>query len=365
MTSRTPDRPGSYRPFGAFRFGLAAMVLVQHGLLLLPPAGRAVLYSLELGAVAVAVFFALSGFIVSEAISRFYAGRPGAFLANRALRVVPPYLAALGVTMAVDSLLYAGGRLVPLDAPLVGTPWQPGVIAAGVLDVVPGLPAHRISGQDFDFIPFAWTLRVEAAFYIVAAATCWLMARGDGAAWRRRVGAAAFAAGYAAFGVFLWRHWMAGGAAGGLQLLNAPFFAFGVCTFLIQADRSRGARVHLLFAAALVPLAFVVCGERGHPVLAWQLPMLAVLCAALPLLARARRPQGAWRRWDRRLGELSYPLYIGHGVVLGAIAGLWPARGALPYGLGMVGALGMAAALHAVVERPLQAVRARVRGVAV
>ena len=78
-----------YRPFGAFRFGLAMMVVLQHGLLLLAPSDRQFLYSLEMGAVAVTTFFALSGFIVAEASATFYAGRPGAFLANRALRVVP------------------------------------------------------------------------------------------------------------------------------------------------------------------------------------------------------------------------------------------------------------------------------------
>ena len=66
------------------------MVLVQHGLLLLPEGQRGMLYQLELGAVAVAVFFALSGFIVAEAVGTFYAGRPVAFLVNRTLRVVPP-----------------------------------------------------------------------------------------------------------------------------------------------------------------------------------------------------------------------------------------------------------------------------------
>lgn len=79
----------AYRPFGAFRLALAMMVLLQHGLLVLNSRGRELFYDLELGAVAVTTFLALSGFIVAEAIDRFYAGRPLAFLANRALRVVP------------------------------------------------------------------------------------------------------------------------------------------------------------------------------------------------------------------------------------------------------------------------------------
>ncbi len=354
-----------YRPFGTFRFILALMVLLQHGLLLLPAAGRDTFYELELGAVAVAVFFALSGFIVAEATSSFYAGRPAAFLANRVLRVVPPYLAALALSIALDSWLFHAGRLVPLDAPLTGPPWRGRVVLAAVLEIVPGLPSYRLSAQDFSFIPFAWTLRVEFAFYLVAFATCWLMLRGTQAAWRRPIGAAAFIAAYAAFGVFLWRHWRYGAAGGGLQFLNVPFFAFGVCAFLALRDRSQPARAHLLFVAACVPIAFVLCGERGHPVLAYQLPMLVALFGILLWLAGAATPRGQWRVWDKRLGEMSYPLYISHGIVLTLLASLSAARGALPYGLAVVMALGLALGLHAVVEQPLRGVRARLRGAVV
>ncbi len=348
-----------YRPFGAFRFVLAMMVLLQHGLVLLEEQAREVFYDLELGALAVAVFFALSGFIVAEATDSFYAGRPGAFLANRALRVAPPYLAALLLTILADCWLYHAGRLVPLDAPLAGPPWQPRVVLAALAEIVPGLPAHRISGQDFSFVPFAWTLRVEFAFYAAAFATCWAAARAGPGAQRCIVGGA-FVLGYLLFGVFLLRH-----GAGGRQLLNIPFFAFGVAAYLARGAASPLARANLLAAAGCVPLAFVLCGERGHPVLAYQLPILLALFAALMVLARAPAPGDGWRRWDRRLGELSYPIYIGHGVVLTCLASLSSARGVLPYAASVVLSLGVAMLLHLGVEERLKGVRTRLRGVAV
>ncbi len=335
------------------------MVLAQHGLLLLPEGQRRMLYQLELGAVAVAVFFALSGFIVAEAVGSFYAGRPGAFLVNRTLRVVPPYLAALAITVVVDGWLAGTGRLVALDEPLHGSPWQWRVIVAAVLEIVPGLPARRISLQAFSFIPFAWTLRVEFAFYLAAFVTCWLMMRGRTPAWARGIGVAAFLAAYAAFAVFLLR--LAQHAGGTRQILNVPFFAFGVCAFLALRAPSRGARLHLAGVAVCVPVAFIFCGERGDPVLAYQLPILAVLFGVLLWLARAPSPRAAWRVWDRRLGELSYPLYIGHGVVLTLLASLSAQRGVVPYGLAILGAIGMAIVLHVAVEQPLRRVRARVR----
>ena len=348
-----------YRPFGAFRFALSMMVLLQHGLVLLERPAREVFYDLELGALAVAVFFALSGFIVAEATDSFYAGRPGAFLTNRVLRVAPPYLAALLLTILADCWLYGAGRLVPLDATLAGPPWQPRVMLAAVAEIVPGLPARRISGQDFSFVPFAWTLRVEFAFYLAAFATCWA-ARWAGAGAQRRIVGAAFVAGYLLFGVFLLRH-----GARGRQLLNIPFFAFGVAAYLARGGASPLARANLLAAACCVPVAFVLCGERCHPVLAYQLPVLLALFAVLLGLARAPAPGRRLRRWDRRLGELSYPIYIGHGVVLTCLTSLSTARGLLPYMAAVGLSLGVAMLLHMGVEQKLKGVRDRLRGSAV
>jgi peptidoglycan/LPS O-acetylase OafA/YrhL len=346
-----------YRPFGAFRFLLAGMVLAQHGLVLLPACGREVFYNLELGAVAVAVFFALSGFIVAEALDSFYADRPGAFIVNRCLRVIPPYLAAFALAVALDSWLFTRGVLQALDAPLIGRPWALPTLLAGAVEFLPGLPAHRLSGQDFSFIPFVWTLRVEFAFYATACAFVLAMAY-IGRTARRWMRTAAFATFYASFAVFLLlRH-----HAGARQLLNAPFFAFGIVTFLLLRDRSAILRAHWLAIAAMVPLAFVLCGERGHAILGWQLPLLASLFAGVVGLSRLQLPPGWQRRWDRRLGGLSYPLYIGHGIVLTLLASLSAQRGALPYVVAIGLSLVLAIGLHAVVEGPLGAVRDRVRG---
>ena len=351
--------PPVYRPFGAFRFLLALMVLLQHGLLLLPPgAGRETFYGLELGAVAVAVFFALSGFIVAEAWTSFYAGRPAAFLANRALRLVPPYFAALTLSVLADTLLFRTGHLVSLDSPLHGAPWQGRVLLSGLLEIVPGLPAHRISGQAFSFIPFAWTLRVEFAFYLLAAAAGWLLSRAP--SWRGWLVALCFGALYGGFALFLFRQ-----GQGGRQLLNAPFFAFGVCVFLWRRSRAVWVRLNLLLISACVPVAFVLCGERGHPVLALQLPLVAVLFAALLLLSGAPSPAPVFQNWDKRLGELSYPINIAHGVVLTVLAGLAQARGWSLYAAGITASIVLAAGLHTTVQKPLRAIRTRLRGATV
>jgi peptidoglycan/LPS O-acetylase OafA/YrhL len=348
-----------YRPFGLFRLALAAMVLVQHCLLLLPAAHREIFYDLELGAIAVTCFFGVSGFIVAEALSHFYDGRPGAFLINRLLRLVPPYLLVLVMAIGVQSALYRMHRLVPLDAPLEGPPWQPRVILAALCEIVPGLPSWRISGETFSFVPFAWTLRVEFAFYGVAFATaCGMVwARKRGLPGRRWVAGLAIGIFYVMFARFVLRH-----GAGAQQVLCVPFFAFGLACYLHALRPGAIGTLHLLAVAVCVPLAFTYWGQKGHPVLAYQLPCVCALFAALYGLTRITRVPARVRRLDRWSGDLSYPLYIGHGVVVVTLLGLADHRGWGLYALGIAGSLVLAVILHRLAETPLRGLRDRLRG---
>ncbi len=346
---------GGYRPFGAFRFALAGMVLAQHAMKLLTPGQQSAFFGLVLGPVAVACFFALSAFIVAEALTRFYARRPLAFLGNRGLRVVPPYLVALALAVLAQSALFAAGRLVPLDNPIAGAPWQPRLILAGALEIVPGLPASRLGGQDFSFIPYAWTLRVEFAFYLAAFATCALAARiGRPRGW---VVGFALAVAYASFGRFLLAH-----GAGTQQILCVPFFAFGLACFLLGRRPGAASIAHVLAVSAFVPVAFPYWAQKGHPVVAYQLAWLCLLFGLFFGLTRIARVPQRVARLDRWLGDLSYPLYIGHGVALVLLMSLAPNAGWPLFAAGIAASLLLAAALHMAVERPLRGLRDRLRG---
>ncbi|MER8779076.1 hypothetical protein NKJ09_27610 [Mesorhizobium sp. M0189] len=74
---------------------LAIFVVLQHFLANLVPEPIATApLPCEFGNIAVLVFFALSGFVISEAADRIYAGRPVAFMANRLLRILPHFALA-------------------------------------------------------------------------------------------------------------------------------------------------------------------------------------------------------------------------------------------------------------------------------
>ena len=93
------DNAGSvyqYRYFGSFRLLLATLVMAQHfGADLAPAPLAAALAPYMTGSVAVLVFFALSGFVITEAVDSVYRGRPVPFLTNRLLRIVPHFLLAV------------------------------------------------------------------------------------------------------------------------------------------------------------------------------------------------------------------------------------------------------------------------------
>jgi peptidoglycan/LPS O-acetylase OafA/YrhL len=110
-------------------------------------------------------------------------------------------------------------------------------------------------------------------------------------------------------------------------------------------------------------LAFTYWGQRGHPVLAFQLPLLGLLFAMLLVLARTRVWSPTLIAWDKRLGALSYPIYIGHGLILTALRSLTPERSWPLYAAGAVGSIALAVALNGAIDRPMQAIRAQLRGV--
>jgi peptidoglycan/LPS O-acetylase OafA/YrhL len=346
-------RAAGYRPLGGLRFGLAILVVVQHFQHLLVPQDQAVFGSLGLGLVAVAVFFAISGFVVTEAITVFYADRPLAFMQNRLLRLVPPYAAALVLSVALHVLLWHLGRLALWDYGASGAPLTWPRLVAGFAGLLPGLQALR-PGDSFEFIPYAWSLRVEMAFYVVTALV--VMAAGWSARrailnFRTAIGVSLLAA----LGVSVWfQHLHRPGL-----LSCAPMFLAGIALCLVLTRRGV---LRCLFLAMVLPaawLGFASWRQHGHPMLPMQFLAVGLLFAIFALLAG--QPAGRWQRLDRRLGDLSYPLYLNHYVVGIAVTDLCPVRNVAVYLASIGASVLLAAMMGGVVDGRLTGLRRRVR----
>jgi len=346
---RSSVRAPIYRPLGALRFMLALMVMVRHFEHLLRPPVPSCLRDAGLGMVAVAVFFVISGFVVAEAGIVFYSARPLSFFLNRLLRVVPPYLAALALAVAVQAGLFYCGRLHVWDFPAVVSPLEPRLIAAGVLGLVPGFQTRYLAGVDFEFIPFVWTLRVEMAFYGAALAALVLANKFA----KRQVIEKLLVLALLACGLFLLQ-----GRPGLLSC--GPMFLLGVsgCLLLHRFEMRRLA----LTAACLVMTGpgFASYVQHGTPMLGLQLALIFMLLGVMAWFVL--RPVRPWpKAWDRRLGDLSYPLYLNHYVVGIFLYDTTRLRGPGIFAVGVVVSVALAWLMSRAIEAPLKGLRAQVR----
>lgn len=363
---------------GLLRLLLALAVVAAHAG---PPGGVAWL-EMTGGPRSVQVFYVISGFYMTLILTEKYVGEgsTAAFARSRLLRLVPMFLVVLATTVLVAFVLQAttGASIDPLAR------WQAHGAAMPVCDwLLLALTNVTIVGQDvvsflavdpathelffttnfhaealpawqFLWVPQAWTVGVELMFYALAP----LLVR------RRPWVLAALVLGSLGLRVFLMRHY---------GFYNDPwtyrFFPTELALFLsgaLACHAYRWARDRdllgkpLCWLATLGMLAAVVGfhwlpdvlrnGRYGVP------GLLAVVPILLPFVFHATRTNA----FDRSLGELSYPVYLVHYLLVFVVAALgipWltNARGVVI----LVGTLLLALALWRFVGRPLETRRQR------
>jgi peptidoglycan/LPS O-acetylase OafA/YrhL len=344
----------TYRPFGTFRLLLAILVMCQHYFADLAPEPLSHLVArVWFGGIAVLVFFALSGFVISEAIDCIYRGRAKAFLENRLLRIVPHFVLAVAFSMLAHAMFRAiGGEHLwrsqpdfPVDA------FVPGNVVLNFFGIVP-LADRMIS---YNFLDITWALRVEMAFYLLAG----LGIRAAGARSYAR------AAGFVAIALFpLFIAALAGRGPAMFSFL--PYFVYGSALYFALSGRRTGWVVSLLCVPAMLfhcawmtavnPPAGATPGS-----LIGNLALLVVLLAVTTVLATATRRRR--QALDRYLGDFTYPLYLYHEVILILVLTFSVAYSYTLLFAAMCISLGFAALMAAAVDPAVARYRDRVRGV--
>lgn len=353
-----------YVPLGSFRLLLAMLVLLHHAAAQIgPPAIAEGIGPFEPGSVAVYVFFVLSGYIIADAVQRTYEGRPFAFIANRMLRIVPSYAVALAVFVLAAGAAFAldfgplaaeGPALTPADL------LSPRVLLGNLVAILPGF-GHGLPGAPVPLlIPIVWAIRIEILFYGAIFAAL-LLARVTGVSFGRilaSVGAALLAWSALRFE-----------ASAVSSLANAPFFVLGVAAHRLLALRDTSAAATALSAAFAV-VAFALCVLRiasldpvigGTGYFRDHTTEIGLFCGLLALFAGLTLIRIAGRgppaRLDRRLGELTYPLYLNHMVAISFAAAV-VATPTLPV---FLAAMGFAVAVSWLIAAPTEPVIARWR----
>ena len=244
--------------------------------------------------------------------------RPGAFLLNRLLRLIPTYIVALCLSAIV--LAYAFPSFVPAvnETPITPDRFAASTVLVNMLALFPIWKPIQSHWHVPEILEQGWALRIEFVFYLAAAAAVL-------AAGLIRTSAAAV---LTAFGVAaLLALAIMGGRAEGSFLENAPYFVFGVAFYYWLSHRPERA---LSGAFCLSACAFVSAQLLGRAATfgAAQVAVTApVSCCFWPfsrwrslLLAGVPEARGRRTHWfiqlDRWFGELTYPLYLTHWCVL-------------------------------------------------
>jgi len=324
------------------------------------------------GRLAVQTFYLISGFLISYVLmaTDTYRHDRLKFYQNRFLRLYPAYAVVAVLTLAAHAALGTGflQRLhnLPGDATaillastvlLFGQDW---ILFMGVhhdhLALTGSFRDSDVPLYEALLVPQAWSLSVELTFYLVApfliTSRRWM--------WVALLASLGLRAALIVTGIGRSDPW------------TYRFFPSELALFLIGALSQQMllprfqrlcARLPWLPGAgvgALLALSFSHFQEPINPTLRDAL-FLAVAATVLPLafIFQCRH------KWDRLVGELSYPLYISHMLVILLFSGLGAGAGALHSTRGwaaiVMASVAAAVALNVSIAAPIKRVRRRLK----
>lgn len=325
---------------GLVRLALALLVLTNH--LWVHAENR-------LGFHAVVAFYMTSGYLMTKVIHEVYGtDGPGVarFLWNRALRVYPPYwlfvAATAGLVLGLPvEVRFLGPRELPTDR----------------LDWLANITLVDLTWSRVILVPPAWSLGIEVLFYF---AMPLLLARSGRAiaAWLAAslVVTALLVISDAGFG---YRYYPAYAAS--------LYFSAGAALYWYRDFAARLAAPRSMLAPLLVLFAaFPVLVEgAGLSHLTYGYYGAATLFAPILVAAATTETRPRWRPIDRWLGDLAYPVFLSHffvaTLVKAATIGVVESRSTAFLGLAGVSTLAVSMAYVALIDAPLQRLRARVR----
>jgi peptidoglycan/LPS O-acetylase OafA/YrhL len=306
---------------------------------------------IEMGNIAVLVFFFLSGFVITEAADLIYAGRPAAFLMNRFLRIVPLFAIAILMSCAV---LYGANRFVNLTDEAGRSaidPFATKNLIANLWSIIPA-PGRLSLQPSFPMLRIAWALRVELAFYVCVALLLFIGVIIRELSFRLMFSTVASVL----LALSVW--YQIAKPEWNPLIKFVPFFCAGAALYLLISG-SRGNAV-CLFAGSLMLTVAVVWAEM--PIGA--VTLFVALIAGCALIAVNVRKNASL---DRLLGDLSYPVYVGHWLpllVFANVVGLISPQLRLPaQTLTTIVGLALPVAYFALIDRVVRRLRAFVRGV--
>jgi peptidoglycan/LPS O-acetylase OafA/YrhL len=280
---------------------------------------------------AVQLFYIISGFLITFVLTRegSYQSVKGFYL-NRALRIYPVYLVVAVVALALSPWIRpeiahtfrqapvaAQWALGVANVTLIGQDWLMfTAVHAGQLHWASNFKDSEILIHEGLLVPQAWTLGVELSFYLLAP----FVVKHSG-----RLLALLFLS----IGMRVWL------ATQGLTQdpWTYRFFPNELALFLVGAATARwllpawlripGLRDQRAWLTLASGVVFLLCLSYAWIPLPNALRTLILFGLFVPLLPLTFLFQNQ-APWDRKIGELSYPIYVGHMVAVWSLH-QWPA----------------------------------------
>lgn len=254
----------------------------------------------RLGAVAVLVFFGLSGYVLT------HGQRPSSFsgrwFARRLVRLLPLYWFAL-IASAVGFVVLKGSLPNLLDLAIALSTVESTV-------VIPGLPGFGPPALD----PPLWSLSVEIWLCFLLMAIALIIVRYKVRVRRRYVaGTCVVSLGLA----------ITFGSSSPL-LVGVPFFSLGILASM-STTRALSGRATLILGAGIIAFLIVSAGWAVEQPLGVPLVVFALVTTGLAIMWGATASLGErWNRLARAGGQRTYSLYALHWPVLVAMSALLP-----------------------------------------
>ncbi|NML64679.1 acyltransferase [Hymenobacter sp. RP-2-7] len=289
-------------------------------------------FHLVTGSVAVEAFFMISGFYMALVLNEKYIKENSSyslFISQRLLRLYPIYWVVLGLTVAISAVLLGSkGYPLKLEAYLQASHLTPvtwlvlgwsNLVIIGQ-DALMFLGLDKASGQlywtadfhataspqvwQFLFVHQAWSLSIEIAFYLMAP---FLMRRHTGVLLLLTI---------LGIGLRIYIYH--------IGLRNDPwsyrflpcelaFFFTGGLAYRAYAQLKRRAIPRaVLWLALTTVVGFIMSYSFLPPTYLVQILFYVCFAVALPFNFLLTKKSS----WDYKIGELSYPFYISHVLVL-------------------------------------------------
>jgi peptidoglycan/LPS O-acetylase OafA/YrhL len=304
------------RVLGLLRTLLAISVLFDH---LFDRTGE----TLVGGRLAVQLFYVISGFLISYVLTETdtYRDAIGKFYQNRFLRLYPLYITVALLTLLAHALLNtdfisrftqisngADAALLLTNALLFGQDWIMFLgIQGGELTLTGNFLDSEVPLYEELLVPQAWTLGVELDFYLVAP----FILRTRRILWLVLLASLALRAGLIMSGLGRTDPWTYRFFPSELALFLLGALSQQILLPRMQRWCKQFPGLPTWGTAALI----VVCLTHFHVALPPTLrdaATLLVFAALLPLSFLFQTEH----RWDRKVGEMSYPIYICHALVI-------------------------------------------------